>query len=209
MPPGCALGTRGPTIRLFDSVRWAAEEARANLASSLLGVSIKNIFVITGDTFKEVSLERVKGVLSDVIIVAQWIDRGGQISEPGTSYALACTRQAARTIRISGNAPDWVLNVPTDRICAIGTCGTTIRPEDQHIYVLEDARERLAESISVHIEAARSYGVPGINIGGLETIPDYALERAASGTIREKWLDEKGEGPLQEPSTLYALICVD
>jgi hypothetical protein len=194
---------------MLDSVRWAAEEARGSLASSLLGVNLRDVQVIGNETYEEVSLEQVKGVLADIVIVAQWIDRGGAASDPGTSYAVACTRAASASFPSPSGAPPWVLNVPSDRVCALGVCGPTIRPEDQQAYVVDDARERLAESIAIHLEAARSFGVPGIAAASLETVPDDAVERAKAGSVRETWLDLQGLGPLQEPGAMYALICVD
>ncbi len=192
----------------MDSVHWAEEDARGNLASQLLGVNIKDMAVISNDDFDEVTLQKVTGVLSDIRIVALWVDGGGSCSECGTSYAMACLRSASPVGVGMRGVPDWLFNLPKDRTCAIGACGPTIVPETQEQNVVCEAQERLASQLCVGVEAARVDGVPGPQSASVENVPDWATQKAAGATVSEKWLDEDGIGPLQEPGVLYALVCL-
>ncbi len=168
----------------------------------------------------------MKGVLSSIVIVAQWKDRAGRVDGvPDSSYALACTEDAYLKVRDSfamRGVPEWVVNAPRDDgvICAVGACGPTIDPRDQEKNVIDEAKNRLAEQLTVEITAAKQEGVAGPMTASVQNIPQEAIDRAQAAPVRVcdpsgkepfdgkcLWKDDKGRGPVQEPGFLYAVVC--
>lgn len=211
LPPNgrCATGYSGATLRPFDAVRYAEAAARASLAMyNSASVEVKNISATSEDAHDLATLQQFEQTLSNVVVVDVWTDRNGVRGDRGSVWARVCHRSSVPArIGIKG-MPQWVLNVPRDRLCTVAYCGRTIRPQDQEANLLEYGRYRLAETLSVHNRIALADQGGELEMGAVEDVPDWAVEQASSATIIETWLDKEGRGPIGEPDTLYGLLCL-
>jgi hypothetical protein len=84
-----------------------------------------------------------------------------------------------------------------------------LNKSDANANAEDAARVELAEAIALHAESTSAV------LEGDETLYaavtkacDGCEEQAKAGVVEDRWLDEKGEGPLPFAGTAYALMCV-
>ena len=215
LPAGCALGFSGPTLSPADQVVYAQSDAREKLAWEKFGVSLESFYADLPEGPAEVTTQEASGFLDRVRVVTTWLDRTGVGPERkwDVLYALACT-DAAKAEGVPRPAiPDWLAEVPWTggRLCALGLAGPTFHPKDQEPNARADARERLAEALSVHV---RVFGLD-IDRQDFSTAGESGAETwahqvcAARATDQGTWRDAKAEGPLARTGVVYALACLE
>ena len=224
-PAVCTIGESGPTLVPTDALAEARRQARALLATKNADRKTRSTTAIVMSdnqtTVQQVVLEQSNGWIQNSEIVTMWYDAFGlgPGAAPGSAYAIACPLQdlppdAARWItrwREQRGGPAWLYAMSGDpsRLCVVGVCGPTLKKSDANTNAEETARTELAEAIALHAESTSAV------LEGDETLYaavtkacDGCEEQAKAGVVEDRWLDEKGEGPLPFAGTAYALMCV-
>jgi hypothetical protein len=213
---GCARGSHGNTIFWPDSVIYATQDARANLAANLLGVEIKEVTRDTLLGFDEVALQQVEGVLEGIVTVAVWLDRKGVLGGENFAYALVCKREVARErFPVPEGVPQWVYDPTREgRLCVWGFSAATIDSitepcsERQRKFAIENTKKDLSKAIAVSHKAAFLFYLDRLTTAPSEEEIEWAKQRAENAEVVEEWCDRDGRGPLQDKIVYYCLMCL-
>jgi len=217
VPPGCALGSSGPTRNPGNSIRNARLSAVEALAANFLDVDVQTISGIGSDGGAfEIAAQALSGTLANARIVALWADvdrterdrrRVRQV------FALACWPDAAVPDLPDPAYPDWLIEPPRDgdRICAAGVAGPTRKEAAQSAAALRDAREALAVALESRIEKRifdDGHGVARI-ARQIDPSPAALARAGAAKELEEQWYDAQGVGPVGLAGVLYGLACIE
>jgi|GEM_PF-2133577 len=226
VPSGCAVGTSGNTIFWPDSIKYATQNARANLAANLLGVKIKDITVdiVKGEWSRrqEVVLQKVEGLLRDIVTVGIWIDRRGVLEGKDFAYAMVCERKVAQEVRkklpIPQGVPEWIYDPKKEgRLCVWGFSAATIDSiaepcsQRQRNFAIQNTKEEMAKAIGVAHKAAFFFYLDRylekFEIAPSEEVIEWAKEEAEKAEVVAEWCDKDGRGPIQDEVVYYILMC--
>ena len=115
-----------------------------------------------------------------------------------------------RPLTQGSRAPAWVDHLPDNgkgRLYAVGRCGPTYWPQDALNNAAEDARGKLALSLSSHVEFL------GQNVESNAREHTVQINKEASDVVLQNsrieatWTDESGER--DEPGSVWALAVID
>jgi len=217
VPPGCAVGSSGPTRNPGNSIRNARLSAVEALAAEFLEVDVQTISGVGSDGGAfEIAAQALSGTLANARIVALWaeVDRvEGDRRRLRQVFALACWPDASVPDLPDPAYPDWLVEPPRDddRICAVGVAGPTRKEAAQSASALRDAREALAVALESRIEKRIFDDGHGVARIARQVDPSpAALARAgAAKELEEEWYDEQGLGPVGLTGVLYGLACIE
>lgn len=215
-PPGCRVGSTGPTLDPGNALRAARAAAIEAMARGDLLAEIRSISGTGSHGDFELSTQSLSGVARDVRLVAFWGETRlaqGPTRRIDRVHALACGPEIPIAPSPGATPVEaWLASgSASQRICALGLSGPTWRREDQPARVLEDAQRSLALAIETRVEKRvldRGRGVVRVAREVTPSASAQARARAATA-LEQEWRDEAGSGPLGLPGVLYGLACLD
>jgi hypothetical protein len=216
-PPGCAVGSSGPTRNPGNAIRYARLSAVEALAAEFLAVDVQTISGIGADGGAfEIAAQALSGTLANARILALWAEhdrRDGDRRRLRQVFALACWPDASVPDLPDSGYPDWLIEPPRDvaRICAAGIAGPTRKKAEQSAAALRDARLALAVALESRIEKRifdDGHGVAKI-ARQIDPSPAALARAAAADELEEEWYDDQGRGPIGLPGVLYGLACIE
>ena len=126
-------------------------------------------------------------------------------------FALACPAELPTPILAPAEPPDWLLDAGRrdGRLCALGVAGPTRRPHHQEAAALRDGQRALAEAIELRVRQRSFDPLRGpLRVVSQSEASERAIEISSDvEALEERWLDERGSGPLRRSGVLYGLIC--
>lgn len=216
VPPGCAVGSSGPTLNPRNSIRNARLAAIESLAADSLEVDVQTIAGYGPNGAFEIAAQALSGTLSNARVLALWaqVDHAnGNRRRVRQVFALACWPEASAPDLPQPEYPGWLIDPPRDttRICAAGIAGPTRKKTQQSAAALRDARLALAVALESRIEKRIFDDGHGVAKMARQIDPSpAAIARASEAEGLEKeWYDENGGGPVGLPGVLYGLACIE
>ena len=205
VPPGCTLGIAGPALRPATSLREARDAAFAALAAERLPLQLTSEVSWHDARVREISDERVTGVLRGVRIAGLRGHPDGRID------VLACGPEVAGRPPGRGWRRAWPRGLPRRAGCALGIAGEDIDTGARERAARRDALEMLAREREAEVRHEL------IVHGGRRVTRDHGVRaseaaRAATAELEDelieaRWLDRAGRGPLGRAGVLYLELC--